>query len=528
MSAWDDVPQVQEDLTGALDTFDWTEVAEICRRLVERMADTAEAFPLGAAKSILNGLRRKRRFGDMKRLAESLMQSGQDDALVLRQYAQALIDDGALIAAKGALDRLAADAAAPEGERFEAVGLLGRLHKQLYVDARRPGDARQQENLRTGLRFYRDGYHAKPKANLWHAINVVALAARARRDGVALGTDLETDEVALARTVLEGVAHADDPWSAAIRMEANVALGDWPRAAAAAAEYVADPKLDAFEFASTLRQLEQVWQLAGDRGPGAPLIGGLRAAVVSRLGGEIAVSASDVGAARQANFDDERLVALPWWKLGLTRCVSVARIETEGGRKVGSGFLVDPSDFFADTATVRGPVLLTNWHVISEGGREPDSIAPAEAFARFEASDARVRVRSILAASSTLDACFVVLDPLDPELGCCPMKAPPIEFDVKKRQRVYVIGYPKGGDLSFSIHDSVWLDMNETYLHYRTPTHPGSSGSPVFDQDGWKVVGLHQAGGRRVPRLRTTGTYEANVGIAITAIREAVSTTRIA
>lgn len=528
MGSWGDVQQVADELGGALDAFDWTEATEVCRQLAERMiAETAEPFPLAAAKDILQRLRRKRRFGDMRRVAEALVQSGQDDPQVNRQYAQALIDEGSLVAAKGVLGGLAADPTVPASERFEAVGLLGRLHKQLYVDARRPGSAKQQENLRTGVRFYQDGYRANPQANLWHAINVVALVARARRDGVELGAPLQTDETALARTVLAAATGAADPWSAAIRMEANVALGDWPAARAAADEYVSDQKLDAFEFEGTLRQLQQVWGLLSDRDPGASLIAALRTAAVSRVGGEIAVSANDVGAMRQANFDDEKKVRLPWWKLGLTRCASIARIETEAGRKVGSGFLVDPADFFADAPPNAGPVLLTNWHVISKDGAFPDSVAPADARARFEASGATIRVRKIVAANEVLDACFVSLDPMTPAGEPCPMRPPPIPFDRAQRQRVYVIGYPKGGDLSFSIHDSIWLDMNETELHYRTPTDPGSSGSPVFDQDGWKVLGLHRAGGHRVPRLRGTGTYEANVGIPIVAIREAVRGTKI-
>jgi hypothetical protein len=196
-------------------------------------------------------------------------------------------------------------------------------------------------------------------------------------------------------------------------MEANVALGDWQAALTAAGDYVNDPELDAFEFASTLRQLQEVWGLSSDRDPGASLVAALRAAVVSRVGGEIAVSANDVGAIRQANFDNENRVPLAWWKLGLTPMPG-QRIETEAGRKVGSGFLVDPADFFADGQAIAGPVLLTNWHVISEAGVFPNSVAPADARARFEATGATVRVRGIVAEARELDACFLSLDPMTP------------------------------------------------------------------------------------------------------------------
>jgi hypothetical protein len=44
----------------------------------------------------------------------------------------------------------------------------------------------------------------------------------------------------------------------------------------------------------------------------------------------------------------------------------------------------------------------------------------------------------------------------------------------------------------------------------------------VFDQQDWRVVALHRAGGSRVPRLTGIGTYEANEGTSIAAIQKAV------
>jgi V8-like Glu-specific endopeptidase len=86
---------------------------------------------------------------------------------------------------------------------------------------------------------------------------------------------------------------------------------------------------------------------------------------------------------------------------------------------------------------------------------------------------------------------------------------------------VYVIGYPLGGVLSISLQDSVWLDADDTFLHYRTPTEPGSSGSPVFDQKYWTPIGVHHRGKINTPRLHgLPGTYEANEAITISEIRK--------
>jgi V8-like Glu-specific endopeptidase len=69
------------------------------------------------------------------------------------------------------------------------------------------------------------------------------------------------------------------------------------------------------------------------------------------------------------------------------------------------------------------------------------------------------------------------------------------------------------------------LACNDRLVHYRTPTEGGSSGSPVFDEEGWTVVALHHAGRRDMPRLDGKGTYEANEGIQIHAIQQATRST---
>jgi hypothetical protein len=65
------------------------------------------------------------------------------------------------------------------------------------------------------------------------------------------------------------------------------------------------------------------------------------------------------------------------------------------------------------------------------------------------------------------------------------------------------------------------LACKDPLIHYRTPTEHGSSGSPVFEPEDWRVVALHHKGSPTMNRLDDQpGTYEANEGIEMSAIQK--------
>ncbi len=57
-----------------------------------------------------------------------------------------------------------------------------------------------------------------------------------------------------------------------------------------------------------------------------------------------------------------------------------------------------------------------------------------------------------------------------------------------------------------------------------TCTESGSSGSPVFDESEWSVVGIHHfgSGAGRIRSLDGKRYWRANEGVSIFSIREAV------
>jgi glutamyl endopeptidase len=113
--------------------------------------------------------------------------------------------------------------------------------------------------------------------------------------------------------------------------------------------------------------------------------------------------------------------------------------------------------------------------------------------------------------------------------------------------RVYVIGFPAAGELSFSFADNILLDhdapegcdvtalangsrrvtgvtADPVRMHYRAPTTAGSSGSPVFDFNDYALLGVHRRGLPDMPRLRgRNGIYAANEGVWIESIRAAIA-----
>jgi endonuclease G len=58
---------------------------------------------------------------------------------------------------------------------------------------------------------------------------------------------------------------------------------------------------------------------------------------------------------------------------------------------------------------------------------------------------------------------------------------------------VSIIQHPDGASKQVTVRENEIVDLPENCIHYLTDTKPGSSGSPVFN-DEWQVVALHHAG----------------------------------
>ena len=545
-------------LEEATRTFDRKTATALCDELIEVVEASDNPYPESPANKILGLLRAQTYFDLVERVAEALIEAGQTAPRVRRQLAQGLIDQGNLLAASDVLRDLTAEVdqqleQRPGNRRLlveksEAQGLLGRQYKQSYVDTAKLGKSLPRV-LRKAIDAYYGPYLEDPEEYLWHGINAVACVCRAERDGLALG-DLP-DPLGIAEDILEAIEaklDADEikTWDYATAMEACVALDRFDQAFGWLARYLA-VKANAFAYSSTLRQLEEVWQIKPANKSGTRLLTALRARILKQEGGTVALDASEIGAdsepleTESENYENvhdiaARFVEIDWWRQGESRCFAVARVSNLTNSGFGTGFLIRGSDLHPSFGD--GPLLMTNAHVVSEDDevhrRLPKPpLYPEDAKITFQVGQLADRTwgaAEILWSSPPwdLDTTLIRLD------AAIELAEP---YKIRKRlpplggtERLYIIGHPSGASLKFSLDDNLLLDYQRAVrenwrglVHYRTPTEGGSSGSPVFDLQ-WRLVAIHHAGFEERDRLNgKEGVYATNEGIFLKAIQERIA-----
>lgn len=169
----------------------------------------------------------------------------------------------------------------------------------------------------------------------------------------------------------------------------------------------------------------------------------------------------------------------------------------------GTGFMVSPT------------LMITNWHVF----KTQEAAAASEVYFFYEYNNlGRPKTSVVFRFDTTqffnnkeLDYCLVGVEPTDvtgrealKNVGYLFLDKTLGKIGEKGIERLNIIHHPQGDYKQISIRENTFVDINETKIFYETDTAPGSSGSPVFN-DQWQVVGLHH---RSVPKMAADGvTY---------------------
>lgn len=203
------------------------------------------------------------------------------------------------------------------------------------------------------------------------------------------------------------------------------------------------------------------------------------------------------------------LVAVSFLARGLAAARAVGRIHirNRSGQTIGfgTGSLVSPD------------LLMTNNHVLAEA---PEAETSQVEFDYQVDLDGRPAPSTFFRLAP--DRFFLTDDELDytlvavgervsgtrerAELGWSPLREG--DVPVLKGEYVSIIQHPNGEPKQLAVRENEVIDFPDPWLHYRTDTAPGSSGSPVFN-DQWQLVALHHSG---VPRRDAEGRILARDG----------------
>jgi len=497
------------------------------------------------AVRVLNG---HRHFEHTRALGKAWIDCQTFDATIVKRYAQALIDlfelDPAEALLNDALPKARAGDADGRAEVPEFLGLLGRIEKQRFVQT-----GEKQRLVNATDRYLVQLQESQGSENwFWHGINAIALAAREQREGV---TPLDRKvPIPAADDVYKHMAELyprrpQDPWVAATASEAALALGKCDDAELWLYRFLHHPQVQPFYIQSYDRQLREIWEgdPTGDGVQCADRLARIMARHLMRTQSQLTVSKANVSALKrmveeasqglEKNFLGESTFSLQNIRDMLDACSSIGCVTNTTGARLGTGFLLTGEWLGYASA---GMVFVTNAHVISD--TVANAIPPDNARVTFEVESELAGTPLFYKIERVLSTCppgrlgastdealdfTVVTLKADAQTGgqlkpLKPARGLPL---VEKKAKAYVVGHPLGSGLQISLHDSVLLDIDdaERLVHYRTPTDPGSSGSPVFNTQ-WQVIGLHHGGSDETPRLHGSGSYEANEAISLLSIRK--------
>jgi Trypsin-like peptidase domain/Tetratricopeptide Repeats-Sensor len=531
-------------LTGELQNPWPADLGAAVRSIVDSLASRRANPSAIEIRNATRALNRRRHFEHSKTIGSAWHDTRGCDPTIQKHHAQALIELGALDAAEALITEASGAAHGSSDLQFvvelpEYRGLRGRIEKQRFVQS---GDLNR---LAAATNEYFAQYSAQRV--YWHGINIVALRTEEERQGLPPRDGDATSQLAEEVLTIALAEHAKpgaNQWPSATASEACLALhvahggSEWcDRAELWLHRFLNHPASDPFSVESYSRQLREIWR--GDplgTATCADRLAGILQRHVARTEQRWSIDAGKVQEIRdrpevlEKNFSGEKSFTVENLKHMLGLCPSIGCVIDSTGARLGTGFLMAGSSFGFQQPLV----FVTNAHVISDTCE--GSIPSADAKVTFETESVAAgvpvahAVDRILFTSDPgklgelsptldkLDATIVALKTLPASVSGLKAAANiPLPSATSK---AFVVGHPASGALQFSLHDSVLLDVcdDERLMHYRTPTDPGSSGSPVFNAN-WQVVALHHAGSPETPRLHGRGSYEANEGITVRAIR---------
>ncbi|MCF6329356.1 MAG: serine protease [Henriciella sp.] len=466
-------------------------------------------------------LRKKKLFDAISILARHLTNAGYESAVLIKFYAQALIEQGQYILGAGALKEARA-VAFNEGDaatEADAWGLEGRIYKDLFLNAVSPGQsalrATQERLIRRSVKAYNWVFMRAPKAasSHYHGVNAMAVMKLGARHGFSFPDCMAPEEI--AELILEAVGpppsqpltpetvYGGELWDYANSAEACAALDRWDDAISWINHYMVIAADDEFALNGTLRQFEGVWGVDPSDPQKGAIVTALRMALISAQDGGLTFKKSDIQRfAQDREATVQRFEAVTPSKsfalqnekvLGVDGPFSLKRLEdimlrakavgrvnvlsdTRGGETIGTGFLL-PGER-VDASLASETLFFTNAHVLSDTpARDESHYGPGDAYATFDLAPevGELQLDNLLWCSGQHDhdvSVFLVkcsmpgiAEVMKIANGLPKLKRRQTRLNANREPvttvmpgKVYVIGHPLGQDLSFSLNDNDLID----------------------------------------------------------------------
>lgn len=534
-----------EELLGGTVPDCLPEDLEVIVHHIDHMLSTSSSPSVELVRKALGALNNERFFVLTCKLAKNWHLRRSFDPTVEKYHIQALLEQGYLDEAEERLIHAISSATELNNQRAkielgEYQGQQGRIAKQRFILFDDP------DSLNLAIKLYAVRYRNSGRS-YFHGINVVALiAAQQRLDtGMEIEEDLQLPGLAdeVLADVMKRMSSGDrNQWLLATASEAYLSLNHSDEAELWLHRFLQHPQTHPFHIESYSRQLRELWlgnalrnETCADRLCWVIDRHVMRTQKRWSISPEMLKTAQSEPQSLEKNFSGERTFTVDMIKRMLHKCSGIGCITDKIGRRLGTGFLISADTFGLGTSDEK--LFVTNSHVI--GDRIRGAISPADAWVTFELESAANEqpilhkvIPEVLFSSPPGIPGITAADKLDVtvvKLETWPQGGQVLRTNdslptPSRKTKIFIVGHPSGDALQLSLHDTELLDVcdENRLLHYRTPTEPGSSGSPVFNMN-WEVVALHHAGSSAMPRLRGPGEYEANEGISISAIRHAIT-----
>ncbi|MEO3782651.1 DNA/RNA non-specific endonuclease [Actinocorallia sp. B10E7] len=190
-------------------------------------------------------------------------------------------------------------------------------------------------------------------------------------------------------------------------------------------------------------------------------------------------------------IDTADFVGVRYLDAGVAAARGVGRVNVRDDhgqlRGYGTGSLVSPT------------LLLTNHHVLPDAETARASVIEFDYQDGIDGKPLQPKVYGFapdrfFLADEDRDFALVAVDARPGELTAFGFnRLIESEGKVIIGEFVTIVQHPRGDKKQVALRENRIVDIPDRFLHYTADTEPGSSGSPVFN-DQWEIVALHHAG----------------------------------